>query len=386
MARILHVLASPRAEGTPRLVLDWLTVKGHEQAVVFLSGDPPDLLAEFRGTGCLLGTGDTVVPGPGKFLRMARFVRGHVKEHQPDVVIAWPMGFSHWVFLGARAAGSRAALLSHCGNPSGAGWPYGHLLTWICLWTTALCRGRVVACSRYVQGRFREIPLVPNSIVGFAYNSVQAARISHRADEARRLRPQGGFRVIMVATLESHKDHATLIRAAALLQSWGVVAEVLLAGSGTLEEPLKALSAELGANRTVTFLGARRDVPELLGQCDLFVLSTTADEGRPGVVLEALAAGIPVLASDVKPLREVLDGGRWGTLVPAGDPKALAERIAEFARSGPPDASKVAACRSHAAHFTPERMIDDYLREAGREGHGEAMPRHHVSAQRASCK
>src|SRR5580658_5733815 len=154
MARILHVLASPRAEGTPRLVLDWLTVKGHEQAVVFLSGDPPDLLAEFRAAGCLLGTGDTVVPGPGKFLRMARFVRGHVKEHQPDVVIAWPMGFSHWVFLGARAAGSRAALLSHCGNPSGAGWPYGHLLTWICLWTTALCRGRVVACSRYVQGRF----------------------------------------------------------------------------------------------------------------------------------------------------------------------------------------------------------------------------------------
>jgi glycosyltransferase involved in cell wall biosynthesis len=317
---------------------------------------------------------------------MARFVRGYVKERQPDVIIAWPMGFSHWVFLGARAAGSRAALLSHCGNPSGAGWPYGHLLTWICLWTTALCRGRVVACSRYVQGRFREIPLVPNSIVGFAYNSVQATRISQRADEARRSRPQGGFRVIMVATLESHKDHATLIRAAALLQSWGVLVEVLLAGSGTLERPLKALSAELGADKTVTFLGARRDVPELLGQCDLFVLSTTADEGRPGVVLEALAAGIPVLASDVKPLREVLDDGRWGALVPAGEPKALAERIAKFARSGPPDAAKMAACRSHAAHFTPERMVDDYLRETGRDGYGEAMPHRKASAPQVSCK
>jgi glycosyltransferase involved in cell wall biosynthesis len=229
-----------------------------------------------------------------------------------------------------------------------------------------VCGGRVVACSRYLQRQYRSVPLVPDSIVGFAYNCVRAASIASRADEARRSRRPGGpFRAVMVATLESHKDHATLIRAAGLLREWGVAAEILLAGAGRLEAPLKALANELGVERTVKFLGARTDVPELLGQCDLFVLSTTEQEGRPGVILEALAAGLPIIASDVEPLREVLENGRWGTLVAAGDPTALAESLAEAALSGPPDQARIAEGRAHAEGFTPERMIADYLRESG---------------------
>ncbi len=368
MARILHVLATPRAEGTPRLVLDWLAVKEHEQAVIFLAGDPPDLLAEFRATGRLLGVGDVLVRGPRKFLKISGFSRDHVRAFQPDVVVAWAMGFSHWVFLGARAAGSRAALLSHCGNPSGTGWPYGPLLTWICLWTTGACGGRVVACSRYVKDRFREIPLVPNSIVGLAYNCVQGALISSRAGEARRSRPPGsGFRAVMVATLEAHKDHATLIRAAALLRGQGVEMEICLAGSGSLEPSLRAMAAELGVDGSVKFLGARRDVPELLGTSDVFVLSTTPNEGRPGVIMEALAAGLPIIASDVKPVREVLEEGRWGTLVPAGNAGALAEALAAAARYGPPDKTRMAEGQAYAAGYTPERMIADYLDVAGRD-------------------
>jgi glycosyltransferase involved in cell wall biosynthesis len=366
MARILHVLTSPRAEGTPRLVLDWLADSRHEQAVAFLTGDPPDLLQEFKTAGCLLGAGDVLVPGPRKFWEIVMFARDKVRSYRPDVVIAWPMGFSHWVFLGARAAGSRASLLSHCGNPSGTGWPYGPLLTWICLWTTRLCGGRVIACSRYVQERFKEIPLVPNSIVGLAYNCVQTASIATRADAARLTRPRGGpFRAIMVATLESHKDHATLIRAAGRLREQRIDIEILLAGAGSLEASLKALAAELSVGEIVKFLGARRDVPELLGACDLFVLSTTHNEGRPGVIMESLAAGLPIIASDVKPLREVLEDGRWGTLVPAGDSLALAESLAAASRSGSPDKARIAAGRSYAGSFTPERMIADYLREAG---------------------
>jgi len=377
MSRILHVLATPRAEGTPRLVLDWLAVRELEQAVIFLAGDPPDLLAEFRATGRLLGVGDVLVRGPRKFLRIVGFARDHVRAYRPDVVVVWAMGFSHWVFLGARAAGSRAALLSHCGNPSGTGWPYGPLLTWICLWTTKACGGMVVACSRHVQDRFREIPLVPNSIVRLAYNCVQSEPIASRAGEARRLRPLGGpFRAIMVATLELHKDHATLIRAAALLNSQGIKIEILLAGAGSLEPSLRALASELGVDGTVMFLGARRDVPELLGSSDVFVLSTTPNEGRPGVIMEALAAGLPIIASDVKPLREVLEEGRWGTLVPAGDAGAVARALAAAVRSGPPDQGRMAEGQSHAAGFSPERMIADYLRVAGREA---PVPAHRLA-------
>jgi len=373
MARILHVVTAPRAEGTPRLVLDWLTVKEHNQAVVFLSGSPPDLLGEFMASGAKIATGETFVRGPRKFWKMMRLVQREVRAFRPDLVVAWPMGFSHWVFLGARMAGSRAALLSHCGNPSGTAWPYGPSLTWICLWTTGLCGGRVVACSRYVKDRFREIPLVPNSLVGVAYNSVQTARVAERADAARRERLAGRvFRVVMVATLESHKDHATLIRAAALLRHADPAFEFLLAGQGALEQSLKALASELRVTDQVRFLGSRRDVPELLGQSDLFVLSTTPNEGRPGVILEALAAGVPIVASDVAPLREVLEDGSWGTLVPPGDADALARELLRVARSGPPDAARLTAGRAHAARFTPERMIADYLREGCRDGGGVA--------------
>ena len=369
MTRILHVLTSPRAEGTPRLVLDWLTVPGHEQGVAFLTGEPADLLGDFRQSGCWLQVGDSVVPGPRKFLEIARTVRGWVRAFEPEVVIAWPTGFSHWIFLGARAARSRAALLSHGGNPPGRGWRDRYLMTWVCLWTTALCGGRLVACSRYVQRLFTRIPLVPASRIGFAYNSLRADGIVRRAGAARAARVAGGpFRALMVATLESHKDHATLIRAVRLLQDRSVTIEVWLVGAGQLETGLKSLAAGLGVERAVKFLGTRRDVPELLGQCDVFVFSTTPQEGRPAAVCEALAAGLPVIASDVEPLRELLEDGQWGVLVPAGDPAALAgalqNAMAETSQAARTDDDQTAARQAFAAGFNCERMLSDYLREA----------------------
>lgn len=364
MTRILHVLTSPRAEGTPRLVLDWLGVEGHEQGVVFLTGEPADLLGDFCQTDCWLRVGHTLVPGPRKFAAIVAQAREWVREFQPDVVIAWPTGFSHWIFLGARLAGSSAALLSHGGNPPAQNWFGRYVATWVCLWITAACGGRLVACSRYVQRCFRDIPLVPAGVVGFAYNSLRAEAIALRAETARTTRPAGEpFRIIMVATLEAHKDHATLLRAAGALaarcQDW----EIVLAGAGSLARDLEQLAVQLGVSKRVHFLGSRSDVPELLGRSDLFVLATTPNEGRPGVILEALAAGLPIVASDVEPLREVLEGGRWGRLVPAGDPSALAAVLADtIARHV--TAAEAPQRRAFATAFTPQRMLVDYLEEA----------------------
>jgi glycosyltransferase involved in cell wall biosynthesis len=365
MARILHVLASPRAEGTPRLVLDWLSVPGHQQAVVFLARAPVDLLDAFRKTGCVVHEGDGPARGIGKVRSVLSIVSAHVRANEPDVVVAWPLGYSHWVFLGARLAGSRAALLSHGGNPPDSAWFGRYVRTWVCLWTTALCRGRMVACSRYVERQFLSLPLVPESAVAFAYNSVRTepfAADTGRRSAGPRERP---FRATMVATLEAHKDHATLIRAARVLKDRGVALEVWLVGAGSLDGVLRALASGLGVEGSVRFLGSRSDVPDLLGDSDLFVLSTTGQEGRPGVVLEALAAGLCVVASDVEPLREVLEDGRWGDLVAVGDPAALADAIERASRAGPLPAEAVAARRSHAAQFSPARMISDYLSLAG---------------------
>lgn len=366
MARILHIMTSPRAEGTPRLALDWLATAGHEQGVAFLAPEPADLIALFRATGCWLRVGNCLVGGPRKFAKIALFSGACADEFRADLVIAWPLGFSHWIFLGVRARGNGAALLSHAGNPPGYGWFSRYAMTWACLWTTRFCGGRVIACSSYVRRKFAEIPLVPRSVLGFAYNSVQAGLISERAEASRSARrPRTRFQAVMVATLESHKDHQTLIRAAQILSGRSVDAMVVIVGSGSLSQSLQAMAADVVASGHVVFLGTRDDVPEILGQSDVFVLSTTPNEGRPGVVLEALAAGLPLIASDVEPVREVLENGLWGTLVPPGNPEALANALEHAIRSGPLDHEQRRLRQAHAAKFAPNRMIESYLHQSG---------------------
>jgi glycosyltransferase involved in cell wall biosynthesis len=374
MARILHVLGTPRAEGTPRLVLDWLSVKGHDQSVLFLSSKPADLLEEFWKSARLVAVGDTLVPGPAKFFRMFRLARRQAIAFQPEVVISWLVGFSPWIFMGVRAAGSRALLLSHCGNPPKANTPFSLFMSWLCAWTTALLGGRMVACSRYIQRLFLSIPLVPSFVVVCAYNCVRAEAVARRAEASRRQGVRLIFRAIMVATLEAHKDHAAIIRAARIIRDQGAEMEIFLVGEGTLRGSLQAMATELGVAGMVSFLGMRSDVPELLGQSDIFVLSTTPEEGRPGVILEAMAAGLPIIASDVEPLREVLEDGRWGILVPAGDPEALARELLAAARANGCNQDRVQAARAHAMRFSPENMMAQYLGHS-REGTAAAMQR-----------
>src|SRR5690606_39460471 len=119
---------------------------------------------------------------------------------------------------------------------------------------------------------------------------------------------------IMVATLEPHKDHETLLKAWKILEDRGISAELKLAGDGSLRNQLEELAAKLKLRRVV-FLGSRSDIPELLAQSKVFVFSTTPQEGFGTVLVEAIAAGCIIVASDVPACREVLDNGNYGMLV-----------------------------------------------------------------------
>ena len=168
----------------------------------------------------------------------------------------------------------------------------------------------------------------------------------------------------MVATLEDHKDHATLLRAVPRIVAGRPGFRLSLVGGGSLRGELERLAAELNLGDAVRFEGTCTDVPERLGAADLFVLSTTPREGLGSVLLEALAAGLPVVATDVPACRETLAGGRWGDLVPPGDPAALATAILTRLNA-PADPAARAAGAAYAAGFTPERMLDAYFALAG---------------------
>jgi glycosyltransferase involved in cell wall biosynthesis len=132
-------------------------------------------------------------------------------------------------------------------------------------------------------------------------------------------------RLISVGRLAPPKDWSTLLAALAALDP-DAFAEVVIVGEGRERGRLEAELAARSLDRRARLLGERDDVPELLSGADVFVLASRS-EGLPLSVIEAMAAGLPVVASDVGGLRELVRDGETGVLVPPGDPAALADAL-----------------------------------------------------------
>lgn len=129
-----------------------------------------------------------------------------------------------------------------------------------------------------------------------------------------------------VARLSPEKGHTVLLRAFRKVISRHPLARLALIGEGEERERLQHLAAELNIGHFVRFLGLRVDVPEVLAACDLFALPSI-QEGFPMVILEALAAGKAVVASEVGAIPDVIRHGATGLLVPPGDAEALADAL-----------------------------------------------------------
>lgn len=130
-----------------------------------------------------------------------------------------------------------------------------------------------------------------------------------------------------VAMFRGSKGHDLLLEAFEHLRLTFPEARLLLVGDGIRRQWVESLARERGLVGSVTFTGFREDVPDLLSAMDCFVLASTRTEGVPQSLLQALAAGVPVVASAVGGIPEVIEDGATGLLVPPGDSKALAEAI-----------------------------------------------------------
>jgi glycosyltransferase involved in cell wall biosynthesis len=121
--------------------------------------------------------------------------------------------------------------------------------------------------------------------------------------------------IIMVARFSEQKDQNTLIQAFQAVRKTGLSARLLLVGTGPLLGASRALVHQLGLDKDVVFTGDRHDVPELLAQSNIFAL-TTHYEGLPISILEAMRAGLPVVATDVDGIPEQVTHSETGFLVP----------------------------------------------------------------------
>jgi len=227
-----------------------------------------------------------------------------------------------------------------------------------------ICRRlrRVVTVSERGRRLLIEAYGVPPEKASLAYPSLDTPAFDAAASAERPsdLRAESRFVVCMVGVMNERKGHRYLLEAAPSILQAEPSARFLLVGDGELRLSLERQAEAACLNGHVRFLGYRNDVPAVLAASDVLVLPSFAED-VPLVILEAMAAGLPVVASDVGGVREAVVHGMTGLLVPPGDARALAEAIAGLARD--PDLARKMGRegrRRVETTFSLPREIDAY--------------------------
>jgi L-malate glycosyltransferase len=234
---------------------------------------------------------------------------------------------------------------------------------------------RIVANSRAAAERLRlegvrddKIVVIPNGIDPTVFAARQYSE-----------RPR---QIAMIACLREEKRIDVLVQAAPQILARFPDARFLIVGDGTCREPLVALASRLNVTERFAFLGHRDDVPSILAQADVFVLPSRS-EAFPNSIIEAMASGLPVVASDVGGIPELVEEGRTGHLVPVGDPKALAAALSSLLADPRRAAELGQAGRTKIEqNYSFERMVDQmetlYVTELEHARTRRAAGRHRV--------
>ncbi|MBN1884638.1 MAG: glycosyltransferase [Candidatus Krumholzibacteriota bacterium] len=184
------------------------------------------------------------------------------------------------------------------------------------------------------------------------------------------------FVIVVVAKLRPEKNHAMLLDVVAGLRGLIPGLILLVAGSGKEEARLRARADAAGLGAAVRFLGLREDVPRILRASDVSVLpSHPVVETFPLSVLESMASGLPVVATRVGSIAEMVEDGEEGFLVDPGDEAGLRGAIARLADGDLRTVIGIRARERAVSRFSEERMIDEYARLFGRLVAGERSRR-----------
>ncbi len=271
---------------------------------------------------------------PGKdwrcYVRLWRALR-HLK---PDIVHTYNFGALDMAPV-AKLAGVRRVIHAERGrdaaDPNGESRKYRRMRRWLLPFID-----RYVTVSADLQRWLIQDVRIPRARVAWIPNGIDVAPF----DEARSIRsnprllptfaPVGSALIGTVGRLDPVKDQLGLIEAFHRLcqqsPEWHERLRLVLVGEGPQRKVLEAKIASAGLAAQVQLLGNRTDVAALLGEFDIFVLSSIA-EGMPGAILEAMASGLPIVATRVGGVDEVVVDGVTGTLVEPSNPAALAQAL-----------------------------------------------------------
>jgi len=206
----------------------------------------------------------------------------------------------------------------------------------------------------------KRLVLIHNGVDSLAFESAWPLREETRTKLEIKSREKV---IIVVANLIPYKGHSDLLKAAYEVLKRIPHSVLLLAGEDRgIGKDLKEMAIELGIADRVRFLGLRNDIPQLMAASDLSVLPSH-EEGFSNVILESMAAGLPVVATRVGGNPEAVEDGVTGWLVPPGNPAAMAEKIIDLL--GDPKRAKSWGERGRnrvKEVFTIERMVEGHLK------------------------
>jgi glycosyltransferase involved in cell wall biosynthesis len=340
--RILQIIPTLKSAGAENVVLSLasgLDRSRFDTAVVALyDASPGDLDPLFSERGIQVWRlGKHAGPDPRMYARLSQVMH----DFQPDVIHSHLYVLRYAIHLRARA-------LVHTVHNLAASevGPFGRLVH-RCVFRRGVA---AVAVGSAVADSFRRM-----------YGFPPAATIPNGIDTDRFWRPQvrsewrraNGFRdddllIVSTGRLTRQKNPVALAEAIAAIPH----ARLLIAGEGELR-------SQLEGRERVHLLGVRNDIPDMLASADMFALASDW-EGLPLAVIEAMAAGLPVVATRVGGIPEAVENGRSGFLVPPGDKRALTDALQTLAENPGLRREMGAASRVRSLSFGVRAMMASY--------------------------
>jgi glycosyltransferase involved in cell wall biosynthesis len=345
--RIVHVALQLETGGMERLLVEFAKHADRERfdlRFVSLTTRRGTVADEIEALGWPVAALD-IPQGlrPGAIWRL----RDLFRRHRPDVVHTHNTKPHLLATPAARLASVPVVVQTRHGQPFGTSRRRYGAFKLLSLLTDK------VVCVSADSERLTATAGVPRRRLGTILNGIDLSKFRYHGPI-----PDGP--ALCVARLSPEKGVATLIEAAALLAKRRPAFRLHIAGGGTCMGDLAGMVERHAIGANVRLLGERPDVPALLGGASLFVLPSLT-EGVSLTLLEAMASGLPVVATAVGGTPEVVDDGRTGLLVPASDPAAMADAIERVLDE--PDRAHAMGLAGRArveSHFDVHEMVRRY--------------------------
>jgi glycosyltransferase involved in cell wall biosynthesis len=317
--RILHITNVDTAGGTNTNCLLFIRASGAENTLLVLD-QPGQMQERWRQCGLAVQYLNILNGSRLNFIKRLKEAAG---SDRYDLILVWCCIRVPLIRYALRETG--ASLGIHLGNPKVPGWR-GECLLYVqdFIFRTGV-KTKLFSCSNHVKTSFHRgfLSRFENTAI---YNPIEMP------GDGEGLRPDAngsGVIIGMVARMDYIKDFPTLLRASALVRARGLALHVELLGDGPMRSELETLIEKLDLRSSVRLPGYVDNVLKYITNWNLFVYSTTEREGLGNSVVEALAAGVPCVASDLPMMHEIDDGKGLLVFFKTGDETDLADKIVQ---------------------------------------------------------